>query len=225
MEKTCFRCGKAKPVDRFGAVKGNRDGRGSRCKPCLAELMRIRRVNDPEYVRRQLAAARARLAAGIRGPSQQLKPRKPRTAEQIEAARIRRLYGLRICAARKQADRFGAEINDFTLDDWYAVIDSCQSRCSYCGVVADLWIEHVVPLARGGDNTKSNVVPSCEPCNRKKARRTGEQFRNGLCEKGHPRSGANVYVYPNGKKTACTVCRLASKRRYEAKQKSKIGAA
>jgi len=43
--------------------------------------------------------------------------------------------------------------------------------CGYCGkqfAPADLTMDHVVPIARGGRSTKGNVVPACKPCNNEK---------------------------------------------------------
>jgi 5-methylcytosine-specific restriction endonuclease McrA len=43
--------------------------------------------------------------------------------------------------------------------------------CHYCGRSAqpsELTMDHVVPLARGGNTTKGNVVPACKACNTQK---------------------------------------------------------
>ena len=43
--------------------------------------------------------------------------------------------------------------------------------CHYCGqkfASSKLTMDHVVPIARGGESTKGNIVPSCADCNRKK---------------------------------------------------------
>ena len=40
--------------------------------------------------------------------------------------------------------------------------------CHHCGgkfAPADLTMDHLVPVVRGGKSTKGNVVPSCKPCN------------------------------------------------------------
>jgi 5-methylcytosine-specific restriction enzyme A len=40
--------------------------------------------------------------------------------------------------------------------------------CHHCGKKfqkADLTLDHLVPLARGGKSTKGNMVPSCKSCN------------------------------------------------------------
>jgi 5-methylcytosine-specific restriction endonuclease McrA len=46
-----------------------------------------------------------------------------------------------------------------------------QGHCHYCEKNFNpdaLTMDHVVPLSRGGRSVKSNVVPSCLACNRKK---------------------------------------------------------
>lgn len=43
--------------------------------------------------------------------------------------------------------------------------------CHYCRrqfKPADLTMDHVIPLARGGESTKENIVPCCKECNTKK---------------------------------------------------------
>ncbi|MHB8809884.1 MAG: HNH endonuclease [Desulfobulbaceae bacterium] len=43
--------------------------------------------------------------------------------------------------------------------------------CYYCGRkvgYADLTMDHVIPLARGGRSTRDNLVPCCKECNTKK---------------------------------------------------------
>ncbi|HET9917202.1 MAG TPA: HNH endonuclease, partial [Candidatus Binatia bacterium] len=40
--------------------------------------------------------------------------------------------------------------------------------CHHCGgkfAPADLTMDHLVPVVRGGKSTKGNVVASCKPCN------------------------------------------------------------
>ena len=40
--------------------------------------------------------------------------------------------------------------------------------CHHCAgkfAPAELTMDHLVPVVRGGKSTKGNVVPSCKPCN------------------------------------------------------------
>lgn len=43
-----------------------------------------------------------------------------------------------------------------------------QGLCVHCGErfpARELTMDHLVPIVRGGKSTRSNVVPSCRPCN------------------------------------------------------------
>jgi 5-methylcytosine-specific restriction protein A len=43
--------------------------------------------------------------------------------------------------------------------------------CHYCGKQfpgAQLTMDHIVPLARGGSSTRGNIVAACRECNQKK---------------------------------------------------------
>ena len=47
--------------------------------------------------------------------------------------------------------------------------------CYHCGEkfkAADLTMDHLIPIARGGKSTKNNCVPSCKDCNNKKGYKT-----------------------------------------------------
>lgn len=46
-----------------------------------------------------------------------------------------------------------------------------RGLCHYCGVrvpPAELTLDHLVPLVRGGRSTKGNCVPACKACNSRK---------------------------------------------------------
>ncbi|HCF58894.1 MAG TPA: HNH endonuclease [Myxococcales bacterium] len=46
-----------------------------------------------------------------------------------------------------------------------------RGLCHYCGRTfppAELSMDHVVPVVRGGKSTRGNVVPACKDCNSKK---------------------------------------------------------
>ena len=44
-------------------------------------------------------------------------------------------------------------------------------KCHYCTKQfppKELTMDHILPLARGGQSTKGNIVPACKECNTKK---------------------------------------------------------
>ena len=72
--------------------------------------------------------------------------------------------------ARWRSVLAGAPINDFTTADWLDILKTCGYRCVYCGKKSKkLTRDHLTPLAHGGSHTKSNILPSCGTCNRKKS--------------------------------------------------------
>jgi 5-methylcytosine-specific restriction endonuclease McrA len=114
----------------------------------------------PEAARAHSVASRLRYA----------KPRILKTPEQKQAVR-------RNAQQRRRARIAGAPINDFTTAQWFELLDEFDGQCAYCER-ADLLLqqEHKIPLSRGGSHTKSNIVPACGPCNRKKRDKTAEEF-------------------------------------------------
>jgi len=47
-------------------------------------------------------------------------------------------------------------------------------RCYFCGTLLTaetMTIDHLIPKCKGGTNALSNLMPACEPCNRKKGRK------------------------------------------------------
>ncbi len=50
----------------------------------------------------------------------------------------------------------------------FLVLLKCDFRCSYCGVTAKetkLHVDHIIPLALGGDNRMDNLTAACCQCN------------------------------------------------------------
>jgi len=82
-------------------------------------------------------------------------------------------------------------IVDFTADEWAAMLGKHDYRCAYCGEPFDLCREptqdHIVPISKGGDHTKSNIVPACKSCNSRKNNRPVEQFLEELNASAAPR--------------------------------------
>jgi 5-methylcytosine-specific restriction endonuclease McrA len=54
-------------------------------------------------------------------------------------------------------------------------------RCNYCEqTMSDYQIDHIVPIARGGDNRNENLQLLCAPCNRQKGAKTDSEYREYL---------------------------------------------
>lgn len=60
-------------------------------------------------------------------------------------------------------------LKDLTTSEWENIKKYFDFKCAYCGEECEeLTQEHVIPLSKGGNYTKSNIIPSCRSCNCKK---------------------------------------------------------
>jgi len=63
-------------------------------------------------------------------------------------------------------------INTLTSDEWINILKEHKFRCAYCGKEFTLFDretrDHIIPISKGGDNIKENIVPACKSCNSKK---------------------------------------------------------
>lgn len=49
-----------------------------------------------------------------------------------------------------------------------AMAEMYEMPCAYCGATADIQIDHIYPLSRGGKHELRNLAPACGFCNRSK---------------------------------------------------------
>jgi 5-methylcytosine-specific restriction endonuclease McrA len=70
----------------------------------------------------------------------------------------------RAICARRRAARLGA-FGSHSLQEWQAVIATQNGCCARCGVKAKLQRDHIIPLARGGNNFIHNIQGLCISCN------------------------------------------------------------
>lgn len=76
----------------------------------------------------------------------------------------------RAIAHRRRA-RLAATQGSYTAIEWDALCAFYDHTCLCCGQrepAIKLTADHVIPLARGGDNRISNIQPLCQPCNSRK---------------------------------------------------------
>jgi len=63
-------------------------------------------------------------------------------------------------------------INTLTSYEWIDILKQYKFRCAYCGKEFTLYDrptrDHIIPISKGGDNIKENIVPACQSCNSKK---------------------------------------------------------
>lgn len=89
---------------------------------------------------------------------------------------------VRICEKACDANRRNAP-GKITSADVKDAIDCSEGRCPYCLdelKFSMIHIDHVIPLSRGGHNTRENIVACCADCNLRKNDKTPREFVLGL---------------------------------------------
>lgn len=71
----------------------------------------------------------------------------------------------------------------FSFAEWEALLKQYGGRCAYCGSTERIEADHRIPLCRGGSNDVGNILPACRSCNRRKHRKTEDEFR-AVLERG-----------------------------------------
>jgi 5-methylcytosine-specific restriction endonuclease McrA len=70
----------------------------------------------------------------------------------------------------EELKRERAKAREIRRSSWWKRKRS-DGACYYCGqkfLPAELTMDHIVPLIRGGKSIKGNLVPSCKECNNRK---------------------------------------------------------
>lgn len=174
--KKCIACGIEKPLSAYKRARANKPYLMRSCKTCDAEKLHANYIAN-----REERLAKQKVYVASRPEENRLMHRKAherrmQDPEWVERQRARnREYGRANREKRRLRQKLrlerlaSCEINDFTPDQWTALVEAHGGRCAYCGVIGlKLETEHVIPLCRGGNNTARNIVPACSPCNLKK---------------------------------------------------------
>lgn len=182
--KTCNTCHETKPLDAFPRW-------GRLCQACKTALARAKRHEDP--TKHRAASSKSLKKHPISPEKQRAKSLKWRLAHPEKAhARVQKRprenpetnsarnlkwrrensEKARANDIRKRVRKAQAAINDFTAGQWREMLAAYDSRCVYCRrQMQRLTMDHLTPLCKGGNHTKSNIVPACRSCNSKKGPR------------------------------------------------------
>lgn len=76
----------------------------------------------------------------------------------------------RAAVARTRRAREVASGGVHTRDDVAAILKMQKGRCAYCRIKFGKYhVDHIMPLARGGSNDRTNLQALCPPCNQTKS--------------------------------------------------------
>jgi 5-methylcytosine-specific restriction protein A len=77
-------------------------------------------------------------------------------------------------ASAEHQKREKAKARELRNSQWWRQ-ELGRGLCYHCGQKfkpAELTMDHLIPVVRGGKSTKNNCVPSCKDCNSKKGYKT-----------------------------------------------------
>jgi len=125
-------------------------------------------VNNADELRaKQRSQNRRRYAADPRAALDYYKQWRERNLERARAY-------VRVSGNKRRAASAGRH---FTFAEWEELLRHHAGHCAYCGSIERIEADHRIPLCRGGSNEISNILPACRHCNRRKHRKTEEEFR------------------------------------------------
>ena len=125
-------------------------------------------VNNADELRaKQRSQNRRKYAADPRAALDYYKQWRERNLERARAY-------VRVSGNKRRAASAGRH---FTFAEWEELLRHHAGHCAYCGLTERIEADHRIPLCRGGSNEISNILPACRHCNRRKHRRTEEEFR------------------------------------------------
>jgi 5-methylcytosine-specific restriction endonuclease McrA len=172
--KTCTKCGVEKCLEEFRKVTRLAFGRDCYCKECRRQIARDWTAANIEKERARNAKYKAANAEQVRERSR-LHMRAKRAVDPEAEREYTRRYREQnpdravVWDQRKRAKRKAAPGVGINKDEWKAIKDKYKNHCVYCmKPFKRLTMDHVVPLAKGGEHSPDNIVPACKPCNNSK---------------------------------------------------------
>lgn len=182
--RACTVCGQWKPWAQMAKVNTYR------CRECKRRLDREHYQKNAEKIKAQVMAYhwanRDKIIARGRSEERKARNREFERTEKRKAERRayyaseagqammkaaqRRYYQSehgKLMARLHQHRRRASGI--LTAEEWFAILEAYCYSCAYCGRDdCPMHIEHVIPVAKGGQTTRENIVPACKPCNSRK---------------------------------------------------------
>lgn len=179
--KQCSKCKIEKPLDQFSKDSSRKDGKQLHCKECNRIAGEKYRSENPEKRRAMCASWDARNKDRKKEHKRRYISRHPeKIAEQWARYRENNLERLKKYQQENQESRRANEATrrarkvkaggTHSGDDIKELLRLQRGKCACCrdDIRKKSHADHIVPLARGGSNDRSNIQLLCPTCNRKK---------------------------------------------------------
>lgn len=152
--RTCTWCKESKELTEFGKQSSQKDGIHSWCKVCVRAKAQAYRDKNPDYVKKHNDK---RDPQAMRDSAKAWRAANPDAVKAMKASR--------------------RGLGKFPKNVWPYLIETFGAVCLKCGATESLTLDHVVPVALGGENTIENAQILCHSCNASKGHRSSADYR------------------------------------------------
>ncbi len=81
------------------------------------------------------------------------------------AYKVKAIWITRLKQARQKVVKYIGKIKGMNVYSTKEIFERDGYKCRICKKDEDLTIDHIVPMSKGGDNTKDNLQVLCMKCN------------------------------------------------------------
>ncbi len=169
--KCCSRCGKYLPLTDFYRDRYRLSGLASSCKSCekkRAALYRENHLDGVKEIARQVYICRSEEKSQR---AREYYINKSVCQQRNRAWKANNPTKVRIYKNKRRV-RECKNGGSFTEAEWLGLCSKYDNKCLACGDIANLTIDHIIPISRGGKNDIGNIQPLCMVCNSKKGTQT-----------------------------------------------------
>lgn len=198
--KICTRCGCEKPFSEFPRDRQKRDGLDYRCKACrriqssayhaanrealVAAHKRRYSANRDERLARQAEYYQANRASVLEYQERYRQENRDKVAALNKRYRTDNPELVRKLSKRRRARQADAFVEDVDME---ALISRYGGLCYLCEEPVEMnvgiyhpkaaTLDHIIPIARGGEHSTANAGLACRDCNVKKGTKLPDEFR------------------------------------------------
>lgn len=164
--KTCSKCKCSKPILEYNKDKRYSDGYFAWCKTCMREYrIAWEKANSKRRHEYQAEWHRNRRFDPDYREYNNLQILTSRKKDPLYRDKKKQWEAKRRC-------KIAGSSQNFTHLEWEELCEKYNHRCLACGEKKKLTPDHIIPLARDGNNSINNIQPLCINCNSSKKTKT-----------------------------------------------------